>query len=450
MAETTTHWWAEPRTATSLGIGLIALGSGAAVAVRPVLSMVALCTVLSVAAGIRWPVVPLVAVVVAGPLETAVTLPGSLAPVGLTKVASAFAVVAILGHALVTRHRFRGDQSYVLGLGVAAVAVLAAVASPDPAVSLRTALRLTGAIALLIVVSEFAVGPRLRTAFWAYSTVTAAVTIPPLVMFVTGQSPLLRTPTADPNDFAVLMAVALPISIFLAGRTTAGLLGRGVAAASAGLLSISVLLTLSRGAVAGLVVGLSWHLLAERRHRRALGGLLVVGLGALLAAAAALAPLLSEALVRKDVSASYNVTSRLSGWRLALQLSTEHPVLGVGPGRFGTYFHDGTDTPAGAFGLEVTHNTYLGVLAEMGLPALLVLLLLLGLSWARLTRLRTAPELTAADQGAAATLRTALLIALVATIFSSQEYSPPLWLLAGLTGALAASRRPERLGQECC
>jgi len=390
------------------------------------------------------------ALVVAGPLETAITLPGALAPVGLTKVASAYAVIAVLGHALLTRHRFRGDQIYGLGLGMACLALLSAAASPDPGTSLSTAIRLAGAVALLVVVSEFGTGHHVRTVMWAWTTVTAAVTLPALLMFVTGQTQLLRTDTADPNDFAVLMAIALPMAVFLAGRSTSSLAGRALAAGCVGLLVVSVLLTLSRGAVAGLVVGTLWHLGAEPRHRRGLSGVLLAGAGVIAVAAAALAPLVTEALTRKEVSASYNVASRLSGWRLALELSVDHPTLGIGPGLFGTYYREGTDTPPGAFALEVTHNTYLGVLTEMGLPALLVLLTLLGLSWTRMTALRSASILTCAEQGAAATVRTCLLIGLVAVTFSSQEYSPPLWLLAGLASAVAAKRGVTPASDRAC
>jgi len=99
----------------------------------------------------------------------------------------------------------------------------------------------------------------------------------------------------------------------------------------------------------------------------------------------------------------------------------------------------------------VTHNTYLGVLAEMGVPALLVLLVLLGLSWTRLTALRAARVSDLGQRDIAATLRTCLLVGVVAVTFSSQEYNPPLWLLVGLTGGLVAtSRATSATRQACC
>ncbi len=383
----------------------------------------------------------MLALVAAGPLEAAVTLPGTLAPVGLTRVATFYAVVAVLGHALLTRHRFRGDQTYLLGLGLGCLALLSAAASSDPASSLAVAGRLVGAVVLLVTVGEFGAG-RVRTVLWAWTTVTAAVTVPALAMFVTGETTLLRTDTADPNDFAVLMAVALPMAVYLGGRATTSARARTVALVCVGLLAVSVLLTLSRGAVVALAAGAGWHLATEPRHRRGLVALLAGGLGVVVVAGLALLPLVTEALTRKEVIASYNVTSRLSGWRLALELSQDNPLLGIGPGMFGTFYRDGTDTPAGAFALAVTHNTYLGVLAEMGLPALLVLLAVLGTSWARLSALRTDPALPDPLQGAAAAVRTSLLVAVIAVTFTNQEYSPPLWLLAGLAVALAA-RRPQ-------
>jgi len=399
----------------------------------------------------RWPVLPMVAVIIAGPLETAITLPGTLASIGLTRVATAYALVAVLGHALLTRHRFRGDQAYALGIGLACLALLAAAASPDPTTSFGTAGRLVTSLTLFLVVSEFGTGERLRTAMWAYATVTAAVTVPALSMFVTGQTTLLRTATADPNDFAVLMAIALPMAVLLAGRSTPSKAGRAVAVACIGLLAVGVLLTLSRGSVVGLAVGTLWHLAVEVRHRRPLGRILLVGLGLVLLAAARLAPLVAEALTRKEVSAGENVTSRLAGWRLALDLAAQHPTLGVGPGLFGNHYRAATDTPATSFGLAVTHNTYLGVLTEMGVPALLVLLVLLGLSWTRLTALRAARVPDLGQRDIAATLRTCLLVGVVAVTFSSQEYNPPLWLLVGLTGGLVAtSRATSATRQACC
>src|SRR5439155_15394461 len=74
------------------------------------------------------------------------------------------------------------------------------------------------------------------------------------------------------------------------------------------------------------------------------------------------------AFQQKAYIAETNVEERFIFWRIAVREFSTSPVLGVGPGNFEVRLVD-FDRPAHLYGgTFATHNTYLQVLAELGLP----------------------------------------------------------------------------------
>jgi O-antigen ligase len=100
---------------------------------------------------------------------------------------------------------------------------------------------------------------------------------------------------------------------------------------------------------------------------------------------------ISRALGIDTAGLSPSVTERVRLWGEAIRLVGDAPLTGVGPGMFGP-----AGTPARMPWEQYAHNEYLQVAAELGLPALLVVLAGLALTYRRLS---TAPDRDAALVG---------------------------------------------------
>lgn len=110
----------------------------------------------------------------------------------------------------------------------------------------------------------------------------------------------------------------------------------------------------------------------------------------------------------------------------SLEVTAEHPLVGIGPGNFAI---------VSGFG-KVTHNSYTQLSAEAGLPALLLFLLLGKRSF---SNLRLAQQLDPNNQELvlwAGSLRASLAALAVGALFSSAAYHFFPYFLVGYAGAL--------------
>ena len=88
-----------------------------------------------------------------------------------------------------------------------------------------------------------------------------------------------------------------------------------------------------------------------------------------------------------QLSSSASIGERFGFYRNTLQLISERPLTGVGPGAFYTGFRDYYATPSTLrlatemVGIAHAHDDYLEYLAELGIPVGLGMILLLGLIW---------------------------------------------------------------------
>jgi len=137
----------------------------------------------------------------------------------------------------------------------------------------------------------------------------------------------------------------------------------------------------------------------------------------------------------KEKIATTNVETRLDAWKGAINLTTEHPLLGVGPGNFQFHYYEATGRPLGTPLLTVVHNAYLDVAAELGAIGMVLFLLYLIQA---LARLGVARRRAYGPPGYAITVRTALVVAVVSGMFLSEQYFAPFWLFGGLATALWA------------
>jgi O-antigen ligase len=200
-----------------------------------------------------------------------------------------------------------------------------------------------------------------------------------------------------------------------------------------GLISASILLSFSRGALVGLAAAVLWQLFAERRSIP----VLAAGAAVILVVTAALVRTnpaqVEEGLQYKQEIAAYNVDTRIEAWKAAIDLAEEHPLLGIGPGNFKFAYAEATDRPPGTENVGVVHNTYLDVAAEIGVLGMVLFVTYLVLVFGRVTLARRRGN---GLPGYAAAVRTALVVAIVAGLFLSEQYFAPFWLLGGLATAL--------------
>jgi O-antigen ligase len=206
-------------------------------------------------------------------------------------------------------------------------------------------------------------------------------------------------------------------------------------------------LTFSRGAAVGLaVVVLTMVALRYIRIRYLVAA---VGIGALVLVAVpqyadrlltltSVTSLLSDEAVGS--AADNSLLSRATENLTAINVFADHPVVGVGPGQFSTYYRDYADE----IGLSVraqdreAHNLYLSLAAEsgiLGLGAFLVAVIvtLVGLARARRAALATRPDLAAL----AAAFLLALIAYLASGVFLHLSYARYYWLMLALGGAAA-------------
>jgi hypothetical protein len=79
------------------------------------------------------------------------------------------------------------------------------------------------------------------------------------------------------------------------------------------------------------------------------------------------------------------------------------------------------------------HDAYLDIAAELGPTAMVLFLVYLGLTFARLTEAR---RIGLGPPGFAAALRVSLVVASVSALTLSEQYFAPFWLIGGLAAAM--------------
>jgi O-antigen ligase len=257
---------------------------------------------------------------------------------------------------------------------------------------------------------------------------------------------------SNPNDLATLCLIALGVALgffFSKPSRTLVRLGGGI---SAILLLVVILLTQSRGAFIGLVAGMGPALIWSglKRPGRLLFSAGILALVISLAIPASVWERLSG--IEKLTSASTiaeadpqgSAEQRFAVQKVAWQIFVDHPVFGVGLGAYS--LENARYAPE--LGRLDTHNTYLNLAAELGLPGLTLwcALVLSVLRYAYRRRRLAAPGELATQQ---AWIERALLAYLVAGMFGSYaKLTFPYLLLAVLwcSATLLASPSPRANG----
>ncbi len=218
----------------------------------------------------------------------------------------------------------------------------------------------------------------------------------------------------DPNEYAMTVALGLPLALSLWSRRRT--VERGLLLAGTFLLGIiAVIASASRSGQLVIVAVLAAYFLLRLGPK----GLLVV------AALAAPAVILGG---RSGEEATASTFERVEAWSVGLRLWRNSPLWGVAYGRFGDYHY------------LTAHNSFVLGAAELGTPglALWIGMFYVGIkiAWTGMRRFRDRPDAHVAyvwGRGLLATLTGTM----VGTSFLSLTYHPVVWLQFGLTGSYA-------------
>jgi O-antigen ligase len=250
-------------------------------------------------------------------------------------------------------------------------------------------------------------------------------------------------------------AAALVAGAALAGALAATLRGQPLlrigAAVGVPLCGFAIFLTLSRGGLVALGAALVAAIFVAGRWRpQVLAVTALVVLSGVVYFAFFAPPMAEQRVTQLEGG-----TGRVDIWKVGWRMVEANPLHGVGAGNFqnsSVHFllQPGAiaradfivDTPKAA------HNTYLGILAELGVVGLVLFLIILG--FALTTTVKAMRAFARQGDRQMEIISRALFVALVgllaAAFFGSREFSKQLWMLMALGPALLAMAENQLAG----
>lgn len=279
------------------------------------------------------------------------------------------------------------------------VIVLTSLTSVRPEASVRELLLWTMYLGIAIVIASTLEGPvAARRMLDLLVAVAGWVVLIALFLFWGANNPTMRWYSTFywPNPFAGFLLLVLPLEAvrLASARTARDALAHGTLTV---LLATALVLTYSRGAwvsllcIAPIALRLlrppSWSAVAIRLVMVAL--LIAGAVMFLTRTPASHQPAQGVATRAASIADAddMSIQGRLNFWRAAIEIFWDHPVLGTGPGTFGA-IHPRYQRDVRFYARDA-HNIYVQTLAEMGIPGVLALgLLILAIAglWARSLR----------------------------------------------------------------
>jgi probable O-glycosylation ligase (exosortase A-associated) len=253
----------------------------------------------------------------------------------------------------------------------------------------------------------------------------------------------------DNNGVAVGMMMVVPLFIALA-RTSehkwekwlhyfmmVGVAYRGISTYSRG------------GFLAGGAVTLIYLARSERKLRSAVAAVVVVG--ALLSvlpegfwtrmSTIPTSQEMVEEVAEGDTETDGSMSGRLHYWRVAIDMAMASPLFGVGLNAYSRFYNQ-YDFSGGRYGgRRSVHSLWFGILAELGIPAFLLFVLMLVLAvgaCGSVARQSRRGELPRDFYSFAVALQTGFGALIVGGTFLAFQYTEILWHFVGLSMALRA------------
>lgn len=250
----------------------------------------------------------------------------------------------------------------------------------------------------------------------------------------------------DNNSFALMLNMMLPLLVGIATtderkwvRVTAGVM--------AALCVPTIFFTFSRGGLLTLCV-VSALLLWRSKNRLVVAGLMGLALVVFLAftSDAVTERYLDRASTIDDYQDDRSAMGRINAWKTSWYVFLDYPVFGVGPNNLAAVFRRYSPE---VDQFRVAHNAYLQVLAESGLPALILFLAAIGAALWRMERLRKSkPERWVEVQ--ARMLQISIVAYITGSMFLNTAYNEVIYHLVALTVCLelVAEQRVESSARE--
>lgn len=340
-------------------------------------------------------------------------------------------------------------------VALASWALVSAVWAEASGEAISTSIRLVqGGVLLFIATSAIRSARDLKILLGAYIAGASATAVAGLAGGTSAETAdslddvsRLSGSIGDPNELAALLVPAIVFAGFVLA-VTRGAFVRALLAGAFVLCAVALFLTQSRGGIIALAVAfVATGLLAGPVRAKALTMLLAVsGFGVVWFTF--VAP--PEALSRVTNFSAGGGTGRTDLWSIALAVFGDHKLLGVGTGNFKLveprYALADVDLARVDLILDtpkVAHNTYLHVLAELGLVGFVLLGVVVVGSLVGCRRgIRTfAARREVESEVLARGVLVGAIAMLAAFTFISAQYEKQLWLLLGVcTGVAALSR----------
>jgi putative inorganic carbon (hco3(-)) transporter len=209
------------------------------------------------------------------------------------------------------------------------------------------------------------------------------------------------------------------------------------------LIILAVTFCASRGGFLGLVgaaLCLVWH--TKRKVRNLV---LLIALVLPLSLALPISPL--HRLL--DSSTDYGSTQyHLEAWKASLRMIEAHPIAGIGLGNIRLlmplYAAPGTNIHV----QSMSHNMFIEIAAELGLPALLIFLGIFWFTYRTLGKLRRSSSTHPLIRETASALQAGLVGFAVAGCFVSAEYEKTSWMGFALMFCLMPLARSQKLARQ--
>jgi O-antigen ligase len=245
--------------------------------------------------------------------------------------------------------------------------------------------------------------------------------------------------TGDANTYSASALVCLPLGFCLALHFRSGW-RRYFCVAAIALGLFTLLLGASRGGFIGLLVAAA-ALVWRSRNRMAIT--LIAGAALFLLLLSPLSP--ARRLLSPTRSDQESTQTRATLWTAGLSMIREHPLRGIGLGRYSTAAFEATGIR------HVAHNTYIEIAAETGIPGLICFVCMIAASVRTLgktietAKARRLHFLYQASRG----MQAGMVAFCVAAFFLSGEYFKLFWCMLFISmcmprivrGAAAAKRR---------
>jgi O-antigen ligase len=277
----------------------------------------------------------------------------------------------------------------------------------------------------------------LTLVFWV-STVTVGLAAEAMHSFLTDPDSPFTDPFSDrmqglgyygnPNEFGKLMCTAIPFFGIFA-LTSKSFILRLVTAGGIALMITAIGLTQSRTCfvVLGIIVVVPFMISSNKGLIKRLVLFGLIGVGLIFVISQLPGPLQERMQSIVNFSSDESFQGRTRSWREGFQMVTWYPLYGVGKGQWSSYH-----------GLA-PHNSFVQIMAEMGIPGIIVFCMIVWRSWQQLVAYVRNPGQTK-DRTLLAiskALGASYLGYLFYIFLGNQGYSPWTYFYFGLCAAFA-------------